>query len=315
MTDRIRRLALPSLLGIALVASGCVSVRELVGFPAESTPSVNIQRSTQYWVLIKNPRYGDVPSEPEYVWVEEDKIPTTVRTLMFGKGSILAPPEIVAKYGSPPGGGRISPRQGAPYTATGPGQVTRVVSQSASPQEAGKGWVLIKNPRYGDLPGEPEYVWVEEDKIPTTFQTLLFGKTSSIAPPEVVAKYGPPPRGGRIGSLQGVAATSAASANVQGSVSSPVEVTTRRGYVVYVDTTRVVVDLTAKDGVRPGTLVSLRRDKVQIIHPVTGELLGELDEEVGTAKVVEVREKFSVAEIQALTPGSQIKLKDRVVIR
>ena len=49
----------------------------------------------------------------------------------------------------------------------------------------------------------------------------------------------------------------------------------------------------------PGTLVSLRRDKIQIIHPVTGELLGELDEEVGTAKVVEVRDRFSVAEIQA----------------
>src|SRR5262249_56576435 len=56
-------------------------------------------------------RFGDVASEPEYIWVEEDKIPTTMGTLVFGKGSLIASPEIVAKYGSPPGGGRISPRQ------------------------------------------------------------------------------------------------------------------------------------------------------------------------------------------------------------
>jgi len=85
--------------------------------------------------------------------------------------------------------------------------------------------------------------------------------------------------------------------------------------VVFVDTTRVVVDLTAKDGIRPGSVVSLRRDKIPIVHPVTGELLGELDEEVGTAKVVEVREKFSVAEIQGIAPGAQIKLKDRAIAR
>ena len=216
MTDRIRRLALPPLLGMLLVVSGCVSMRELAGFPAESTLSVNIQRPTKYWVLIKNPRYGDVASEPEYIWVEENKIPTTFRSMMFGKNSVLAPPEVVAQYGSPP-------------------------------------------------------------------------------------------RGGRISSLQGAAATTAATSGVspitQGKANVPVEVTTRRGYVVYVDTTRVVVDLTAKDGVRPGTMVSLRRDKVQIVHPVSGELLGELDEEVGTAKVVEVREKFSVPEIQAVHPG------------
>jgi hypothetical protein len=30
---------------------------------------------------------------------------------------------------------------------------------------------------------------------------------------------------------------------------------------------------------------------------VTGEPLGELDEEIGTARVVEVRERFSVAEL------------------
>ena len=240
MAVRIGRRVLPALLGVGLLVSGCVSVRELAGFPAESSPSVQ-RRAAQNWVLIKNPRYGDLPSEPEYIWVEEDKIPTTFRTLLLGKKSIVAPPEVVAKYGTPPGGGRISPLQGVPYTVSGPG-----------------------------APAPP-------------------------TPPQREAKAG-------ANAKPGAAATAVADG-------------TPRGYVVFVDTTRVVVDLTAKDGLRPGSVVSLRRDKIPIIHPVTGELLGELDEEVGTAKVVDVREKFSVAEIQGISPGAQIKLKDRVVIR
>jgi hypothetical protein len=82
---------------------------------------------------------------------------------------------------------------------------------------------------------------------------------------------------------------------------------------VYVDTTRIVIDLTAADGLRPGTVVSLRRDRIPLVHPVTGEVLGELDEEIGTARVTELREKFALAEIQSVVPGSQIRVKDRVV--
>jgi hypothetical protein len=101
--------------------------------------------------------------------------------------------------------------------------------------------------------------------------------------------------------------------NSRPQAAAPVAELTKRGFVVYVDTTRIVVDLNAVDGLKVGTLVSLRRDRIPIVHPVTGELLGELDEEVGTARIVELREKFSVAEIQSVSPGSQIQVKDRVV--
>ena len=87
----------------------------------------------------------------------------------------------------------------------------------------------------------------------------------------------------------------------------------KRGYVVYVDTGRVVIDLTNVDGLEPGSLVSLRRDRIPIVHPVTGELLGELDEEVATARVTEIRDRFSVAEVQNVAPGSQVQIRDRVV--
>jgi hypothetical protein len=66
---------------------------------------------------------------------------------------------------------------------------------------------------------------------------------------------------------------------------------------------------------RPGTVISLRRDKIPIVHPVTGEILGELDEEVATARITETREKFSVAEVQSVTPGLAIQIRDRVVAK
>ena len=178
------------------------------------------------------------------MWVEEDKVPTTMTTLLRGKSAIIATPEMVIKYGAPPGGGKISPRQRMP-----------------------------------------------EHAASTTF-------TSAVAPPVAKAPAGP-----------GVAAVPPPATNGK-APEGP-----KRGLVVYVDTTRIVIDLTAADGIRPGTIVSLRRDAIPIVHPVTGEMLGELDEEVATGKVIEVRDKFSVVELQRVEQGAEIKIKDRVVLR
>jgi hypothetical protein len=218
---------------IVVVLAGCNTMRQIAGLPVQAEPTIDLRSAEPRWLLIKNPRFGDVPSEPEYIWVEEDRVPTTLTTLIRGKGAIIASPEIVARYGTPPGGGKISPRQQVPYAA-GP----------AAPR-------------------------------PDPARTAAVG--SAAAAPAAPA---PAPT---------------------------------RGFVVFVDTTRIVVDLNATDGLKVGSVVSLRRDRIPIVHPVTGELLGELDEEVGTARIVELRDKFSVAEIQAVTPGSQIQVKDRVV--
>lgn len=233
----VRRFALLVVV-VAVTAGGCSTAKSIIGAPNTGDPSVTIKSAETKWLLIKNPRFGDVPSEPEYVWVEEDKTPITFGTVMFGKGSIIAPPEIVARYGSPPGGGKISPRQGMPT------QSTPTASAPAQPP------------------------------APTPKST----PAPSAAPTNGKAPEGP-----------------------------------KRGYVVYVDTTRIVIDLTAIDGIRSGTLVSLRRDAIPLVHPVTGEVLGELDEEVGTARVTEMRERFSVADVQTVAPGARIQIKDRVV--
>src|SRR5713101_7600624 len=102
----------------ALVVTGCSTLKDVLGITT-SEPSIAIKSAETRWLLIKNPRFGDVRSEPEYVWVEEDKVPFTIGGV-FNKNAILAPPEIVAKYGPPPGGGKISARQGVAYPTGGP---------------------------------------------------------------------------------------------------------------------------------------------------------------------------------------------------
>lgn len=224
---------------LPLVAlAGCSTMKKLLGVADPGEPSVVIKSAETRWLLIKNPRFGDVPSEPEYVWVEEDKVPTTMTTLLRGKSAIIATPEIVARYGSPPGGGKISPRQGTMYQT------------------------------------------VEPRPDPRTAVAVSTRGAAAVAPIAIPPAKAEPPK---------------------------------RGYVVYVDTGRVVIDLTNVDGLQPGSLVSLRRDRIPIVHPVTGELLGELDEEVATARVTEIRDRFSVAEVQNVAPGSQVQIRDRVV--
>jgi hypothetical protein len=229
---------------VLLVTSGCSTVRQLFGIASPGEPTINLKSAEARWVLIQNPRFGDVRSEPEYVWVEEDKLPTTIKTLVRGKGAIIAPPEIVAKYGPPPGGGKISPRQGVAYQSTP--TVDPRASGSAAPAPAP-------------------------------------AATRAPAPATPPAPAPEPPK---------------------------------RGYVVFVDTPpRIVIDLTAVDGLQPGQMLSLRRDRIPIVHPVTGEVLGELDDEVATARVTEMRDRFSVAEIQSVAAGAQVQVKDRVVLK
>jgi hypothetical protein len=236
---------LVGLLVLLVVTPGCNTVKQVLGIPNTGEPTINLKSAEARWLLIKNPRFGDVRSEPEYTWVEEDKLPTTMTTLIRGKGAIIAPPEIVAKYGPPPGGGKISPRQGVPYQNEAPRAAAGAAGGSAAPATG-----------------------------------AARATTPVLAPPAAAAPEAP-----------------------------------KRGFVVFVDATRVVIDLTSTDGIRSGTVLSLRRDRIPIVHPVTGEVLGELDDEVATARVIEIRDRFSVAEIQSVAAGAQVQVKDRVVLK
>ena len=193
-----------------------------------------------------------------------------------------------------------------------------------APQLKETRWVLIRNPRFEASMAEPEYVWVEEDKIPKTISTIIFGKNSVLAPAHVVTQYGSPPGGGRISPLQYASAQPAGEATSPKPTlaraatkpeKAPVQEVTPRGYIVHIQKRLIVVDLTSADGVKPGSILSLRRERIRLTHPVSGEYLGELDEEIGTARVVELRERFTLAEIQETRPGVELKVKDRVVLK
>src|SRR2546426_7877465 len=95
----------------AVALSGCTAMKTILGVRDPGEPSVVIKSAETRWLLVKNPRFGDIASEPEYIWVEEDKVPTTITTLIRGEKAIIASPEVVARYGAPPGTGKISPRQ------------------------------------------------------------------------------------------------------------------------------------------------------------------------------------------------------------
>jgi hypothetical protein len=65
---------------VVVVVTGCTSMpslRELVA----PDPTVSLRATETTWLLIENPRFGDVASEPEYVGVEENKVPTTMKSL------------------------------------------------------------------------------------------------------------------------------------------------------------------------------------------------------------------------------------------
>lgn len=196
---------------------------------------------------------------------------------------------------------------------------------SQPPTDPAKRWVLIMNPMYGNQTNEPEYKWVEEDNIPSTLTTVLFGKKMIVAPASIVPKYLPPPGNGTVSNLQGGSYASAPRGPVPGrppvggmppGAAPPVPTAvTPRGYVVYVDTTRVVIDLSVQQGLKVGDLLRVTREKIPLVHPVTGAYLGEFDEEIATVRIVELREKFAVAEIKEVKPGVHVQVKDRVVPR
>ncbi|MGH7409121.1 MAG: hypothetical protein ACREKF_14080, partial [Candidatus Methylomirabilales bacterium] len=134
-------------------------------------------------------------------------------------------------------------------------------------------WVLIRNPRFGATMAEPEYVWVDREKIPKTLTGYLLGKEAIVAPPDAYAKAGPPPGPGRIwrpdegetgspaipapapGATPPTSPPPGAAVPAAPATSRPED---RRGYVVLVDGMRVVIDL-ADGEVRKDALVAITR--------------------------------------------------------
>ncbi len=70
----------------------------------------------------------------------------------------------------------------------------------------------------------------------------------------------------------------------------------RKGYVVEKLDDKVIIDL-GKDRVKPGEVFKVVKEGKEIVHPVTGEVLGKREEEVGRVEITDTKDKFSFARI------------------
>ena len=71
-----------------------------------------------------------------------------------------------------------------------------------------------------------------------------------------------------------------------------------RGLIVSVEPQgKLVVDLTAKDGIYPGLEMEIFREGEPFKHPASGEVMGRMEKTVASLRVVEVRERYAVAEL------------------
>ncbi|MBI3085227.1 MAG: hypothetical protein HYY88_05800 [candidate division NC10 bacterium] len=196
----------------------------------------------------------------------------------------------------------------------GPGGALRWKEPEPEPGQAAN-WELRRNPLYRPLDerrqGEPEYIPVYKD--PPTLNRLLFGPEADLAPPEVRERLeqtrpgGPRRPGGSLETIPAVARTESATSG-RAALPTP----SLAGYVVEVRGRRLYTDLTVREGLKIGTRLVIVREGGELKHPVTRRILGRTDEEIGTARVVELRAAFSIAEIEEVKPGQEVRIKDRL---
>ena len=75
---------------------------------------------------------------------------------------------------------------------------------------------------------------------------------------------------------------------------------------------QLLLDITAEQGAYVGMEMELFREGKPFKHPTTGEVLGRIDHAVGTVRLVQVQEKFSLAEVALLKQGKTVKEGDGV---
>ncbi|MFQ6111781.1 MAG: FG-GAP repeat domain-containing protein, partial [Nitrospinota bacterium] len=75
------------------------------------------------------------------------------------------------------------------------------------------------------------------------------------------------------------------------------------GFVASVQRGELYLSIGERDRVKKGLKLLVVRPGKAFKHPITGEVLGRLEEKIGEAEVIEVREKFSIARMVRLVPG------------
>ncbi|MCA1933051.1 MAG: hypothetical protein LDL13_05690 [Calditerrivibrio sp.] len=83
------------------------------------------------------------------------------------------------------------------------------------------------------------------------------------------------------------------------------------GVVVSIDGNNITTDIGSEKGAYAGKVYKIYRDGVEIKHPITGVVLGKKKTYLGTVKINEVFDKYSIAEL--VEKKDEIKPSDSVV--
>ncbi|MEE9273699.1 MAG: FG-GAP-like repeat-containing protein [bacterium] len=87
------------------------------------------------------------------------------------------------------------------------------------------------------------------------------------------------------------------------------------GQIVAIKGGDLYLSLGASGKIALGQRLSVFRKGVPFRHPVTGAVLGTLEDEIGVAVVVDVRKKFSIARMTRLTPGKELVPRMNDIVR
>ena len=86
------------------------------------------------------------------------------------------------------------------------------------------------------------------------------------------------------------------------------------GSIVAIKGADLYLSIGSRNRVVKGLTIGVFRQGKVFKHPITGESLGSLEKNVAEIKVVDVREKFSIARVVRLAPGGELvpRVKDKV---
>jgi len=86
------------------------------------------------------------------------------------------------------------------------------------------------------------------------------------------------------------------------------------GYIVNVEPDLIYLDIGSEVGVRKGTKCVAFSEGAEIVHPITGEVLGKKVIKLGELVVIQVQEKLAMAKFAEDEKGT-VKLGDKVVVK
>ena len=84
------------------------------------------------------------------------------------------------------------------------------------------------------------------------------------------------------------------------------------GLIIGFEGEQVFIDRGKADGVFQGMELNVFREGEEFKHPITGEVFGRLDKELGSLQVLQVRERYAVAAITKTAEKAEIRQGDQV---